>query len=502
MSVVVKINTVDKSDEVDFSSLSVTQNLTSQVDTATFLIRKYGARTTVPAFDDDIEIYDGAEKIFAGKILKVSEVVESGGGGVVYKVDCVDHTYEFDKRLVSRTYENKTIKEIIDDIVTSYAATFTTNNVASNFPIDKIVFNQVAPSACLKKLADILRFDWYIDADKDIHFFDKFTNAAPFDLTDDSGNFVYETLQRSLDGSQVVNRVKVRGGEYNGVAYTDIITVKGNDSKSFKLPYKFANLAIRLDTGGGWVAKNVGIDFIDDFGASVDVLHNYQDQTIRFASALADGNKIEFTGNPKVRVLAIAEDPASIALYGRVEKLLRDDSIKDNAVARRRASAELYAYANTIIDAKFKTYTAGLRSGMVMNVSSIRRSSDDDLLIKTIVFSMVDPLSFGYNVSLISTKRYDLIDLLQKILEPAPMDSDESETSEEIFTDTQEIRITEEIEFVTPVEADEDITITENIELNPLGAGVEPTWVFGPYSPTGQDDPKRPGRFDYSFKLY
>ena len=501
MSVVIKINSVDKSSEVDFSSLIVKQNLTNQVDTASFKIRKYGSRSTVPAFDDDIEIYDGSTQIFGGKVLKVDEDVESGGGGVVYVVTCVDHTYELDKKLASKTYTSQTIKAIITDLLSSYASSFDADNVDSEFTIDKIVFNQVPISTCIKRLADIVRYDWYIDVNKSIHFFEKFTNTAPFDLTDSSGNFVYESLKRTVDGSQVVNRVLVRGGEYEGSAYEDEITVSGDISKSFKLPYKFANLQVWLDTGGGYVAQNVGVDFIDDF-TSDDVLHNYQDQTIRWENALANGDKIKFSGNPKVRVLAVAEDPVSIASYGIIEKIIRDTSIKDNAVARRRAAAELYAYADTMVDAKFRTFTAGLRTGQLINVSSSRRNSDDDLLIKTVTFRMADPDNFVYDVELISTKTYDLIDLLQKILEPESLDSDEVETSEQLFTDTQGVSIAEEIENVTPEDDEQSVSIAESIEKDPLGAGVEPDWVLSPYTPTGQSDTKRPGRLDYSFKVY
>ena len=40
--------------------------------------------------------------------------------------------------------------------------------------------------------------------------------------------------------------MKVRGGEYDGATYTDKITVNGSNSKSFKLPYKFSGLTIKV----------------------------------------------------------------------------------------------------------------------------------------------------------------------------------------------------------------------------------------------------------------
>lgn len=489
MSVTIQINSGDQSDNIDFESLSVEQNLSSLVDTASFMTRKYGSRTLKPAYGDDLKVFDGSSQIFGGTILKVEEIPESGGGGMVYQVEAVDYSYEMDKKLASQTYASQTIKEIITDLLSNYASAFNADNVESGFTIDKIVFNQISVSQCIKQLAEIVQYDWYVDENKSVHFFSKYSKSAPFDLTDTSGNYVYKSLKRTTDGSQVVNRVKVRGGEYNGDAFTDSITVSGNDSKSFKLPYKMANLTVSVNS----VSKTVGIDFIDDFTAK-DVLYNYQDYTIRFENALTDGDVIEFSGNPKVRVFAISEEPSSVASYDQIEKLIRDDNIKDNAVARRRAAAELYAYQEPIIDAKFYTYNSGLRTGMLINLDSARRDCDDDLLIKKIAFRMIDPDTFGYAVECVSTKRYGLVELLQKMLQPEQPDTEESEVSEEIFTDTADVNIAEEHEVVSPQEDYATITIEESISLNPFPP-ANIVWVWGYYFPTSESDVKRMARW-------
>jgi hypothetical protein len=426
----------------------------------------------------------------------------SGADGSNFRVRCVDHTYTLDKVLAAKTYTNDTIEEIIADLITSYAPTFTVNNVSSTFTIEKIVFNQVPISTCIKRLADILNYDWYIDENKDVHFFPKYTNTAPFNLTDTNGNYVNKTLRRTADGSQVANRIKLRGGEYDGELYADSITVSGDDSKSFKLPYRFSNLTVTLDTGAGAVAQDVGIDFIDDF-TDYDVLHNFQEQMIRFETALSDGDVIAFSGNPKVPVFGIAEDPISIAAYGKIEKLIRDTTIASNTVARKRANAELYTYSEPIIDAKFRTYTTGLRSGMLITLQSDAQGIEDELIIKTLTFRMRDHDNFVYEAELVSTKRYNFITLLQKMLEPEARASDEQETSEEIYTDTQIVTVQEETEIVAAVEdTAQEVEVQENYELDPLGDDTNAIYVLSPYSPTGQSDTKRPGRLGISLVVY
>lgn len=501
--ITVKINSVDYTSSIAFESLEINQILTSQVDSANFQIKKYGSRTYVPTIGDDIGIYIDTTKIFGGTITNFTESLITNSNGVIYDVEVTDYTYLMDSKLVSATYSSQTIQAIIADLITNNCTGFTTVNVAATFNITKIVFNQIPVSQCIKRLADIIRYDWYVDENKDVHFFAKFTNTAPFNLTDTSGNYVNETLQRKIDGTQLVNVVKVRGGQYDGSTYTDIITVNGNNSTSFNLPYKFSNLAISVDTGAGYVSKVVGVDFIDTF-ATKDVLYNFQQNTIRFLNPLADTNKIQFSGNPKVDVLAIAEDATSIATYGRKEKLIRDASIEDLTIARQRAIGELKASKDPINTASFETYTSGLRTGMVINLNSSLRSSNTDFLIKRVNFRARSINEFSYKVELTTTQEYGLIELLQDLLTPDPVQAQESEVAETIKTDLATITITESITAsTTSAYADTvTITITENIQKDPLGAGVEPTWVLAPYFPSSPTDTKREGLLDRSLKVY
>lgn len=565
MSITVEINSTDRSDHIDWRTLSVEQVITNQVDSARFTIRKYGSRTYTPTVGDDVEIYDGADKIFGGEIINFNERVESGAAGIVYDINCVDWTFLFDSQLVSRSYENETIADIIDDIVTDFTdGSFTTTGVTSTFVIEKIVFNQIKPSECLRQLAKIVNYNWYIDPDKDIQFFAKFANSAPFNLTDTSGNYIFEKLQRKVDGTQLANTVVVRGGEYDGDEYNNSITVNGNSTRSFELPYKFSNLVVKLDDGSvtdtmeagtttttvkatlhglsaGDVITNqtrsnavrvvlttpdantftvaavtgqtngdtfsifqdqqVGIDFIDAFGASVDVLFNFAEKTIRWNAPLSDSDIIYYAGNPKVPVLATAQDPVSVAQFGEKSKLIRDDTIEDLDTARKRATAEVNVYAEEIEDGKFETYTSGLRSGMTINLTSTRRGNNTDFLIRKIQAIPTDPNNFEYKVDLITTAKYELVELLRSLLNPDSKQADDSEVAEIIKMDTQIVTIAETITAVTAVTDTATVTISESISKDPLGASTEPTWVWAKYVPSPwPTDTKRQGHYDRGAK--
>jgi len=391
---------------------------------------------------------------------------------------------------------NWTVNNILTDLCSSFAPEFNATNAHCDFIVPKIVFNQVPILECIKKLASIVNFSFFIDYNKSIHFFNESDGFAPFSITD-AGGYEFDSLERTLDGSQLVNVVKVRGGEYDGALFTDKITASGSVTKTFTIAKKLSNLTVKLNG----VVKNVGIDNIDNFTTD-DVLYNYNNQSIAFQNNLADGDVIEYSGNPKVRVFQIAEDTSSINQYGRIEKLIREDDIRDNVIARKRAVAELYAYSNGIIDARFDTTQSGLRVGQSVLVDCPSRNFTESLTIKTVKFITNSPTSFRYQVDLINTKRATLISILSKLLVPVSLDIDDTEVNEDIRLDIAELKLVEQHTVVSAFLDDADLEVLETHYINPLGAGVEPFWVLGDYFPTSASDPKRVGILDNSLTLY
>jgi hypothetical protein len=484
---IVEINSIDHTDLVVAGSLSVVTSITSQVSEAFFQIRKYGGRTFTPDVDDIVEIYDGTDKIFKGIVMDIAESLDAPTA-LMYNINCVSSSWKLDRILAARAYQNKSVEQILTELVAEFAPEFTVSAGGADFVVKQIVFNNIPVSDAIFRLAKILSYEWYVDVNDVVHFQPRLSEPAPYNLTDTSGNYAYRGLIRKLDGTQIVNKVIVRGGEYNGDLFTDEIEVLGNNTSAFNLPYKFANLVVELDSGSGFVPQTVGVDPIDQF-PGFDVLYNFQAQSIRWENPLSNGDVIRFTGNPKYPVLAVAGSAISEAQYGRREKVIRDRSIEDNDTARRRAIAELQTYANEIQDANFFTYTPGLRAGMRINLTSTERDCNVDFVIKKLTFQAIDPTNFGYKVDCITTQKYDLIDLLRYILEPDAPEADE--TAEIIEFVGEMMEVSEVITRVLPEANIEFLEISENIQNDPLGAGVEPTWVWGYYAPSSITDPNR-----------
>ena len=223
MSIVVKDGGVDKTNLVNFQLLSIQNNLFSAADVCFFEYEKYGDRTYVPAGGNEIGIWDGATKIFGGVITKVNKSIRKKR--LLYEVECKDWVDTLDGELVTETYENMTVNAIIADIKASYATAFDITNVACTTVIEKIDFAAMPVSKCLDKLAKITGYRWYVDPDKYIYFFVDGTSQSPYDLVDDNGNFITQSLTIQEDFSQIKNRVNVQGGSVANVQVSNATSI-------------------------------------------------------------------------------------------------------------------------------------------------------------------------------------------------------------------------------------------------------------------------------------
>jgi hypothetical protein len=184
MALTVTLAGVDITTQIDQDNFQVQQVIGTQKNTTTLFYKKFGNRSYVPAVFDTVLIQDGTSTIFGGRIVTVTETPINPAAGVVYQLDCADYSIDLDAMLVSQEYDGMTVGAIIADMLTNFAPAFTGTNVSCGFPITKIVFNQITISQAIKRLANIVQYDWYVDPDKDVHFFPKYTKLAPFNLTD------------------------------------------------------------------------------------------------------------------------------------------------------------------------------------------------------------------------------------------------------------------------------------------------------------------------------
>jgi len=232
--IVVTIGGVDRTAEL--SDLTITDNVNNQVDICDFTVEKTPASAYVPELNAEIIITRDSVRIFAGTITSVSDQL-ADSNTIRYTVSCTDYTFDLDRKLVTKRYEDTTINDIIDDLLTTYAPTFTMNNVAADIEIGSIAFNRIKLSECLRKLADVVNYQWYVDYHKDVHFFPVNAEEAPFSASE--GHFVRDSLTITKDITQLRNIVLVQGGDEPAAERT--VKLAGNgETAEFGTQLKFA----------------------------------------------------------------------------------------------------------------------------------------------------------------------------------------------------------------------------------------------------------------------
>lgn len=428
MSVTVTINSVDRSSLVVFPSIRKQDVLNQQVDTLTLVINKFGSMSYVPTLGHEIVITNGSTTIFGGVIVRITENVEAGKI-LSYTIDCNDYSQYLKRKLVTERYTSQTVAFIISDIITTYTTGFTTTNVATGPTIASMSFNRLTVAECLQKIADAVSYVWYVDYSKDIHFFPKNAEVAPYNITDTSSNYVFNSLEIVEDLTQVRNSVLVQGGEATSTGTRTEYQSGDGTRTQFPLTNKFSSTPV-VNVGG--VAKTVGTEFLDS-DASFQCMWNFNEKYIRFTAGNTPAsatNNIDITGYYLFPIVVRVPAPSSISLYGVYEFSITDKSIVSQDEAIDRALAELTSYQNGLYEGSFETYTDGLRSGQVITITSTQRGKAISVLIQSVTATMRDPVgtSFLYKVSFATMKSVGIIEYLQRQLRNREIVEDDQET--------------------------------------------------------------------------
>ena len=280
---------------------------------------------------------------------------------------------------------------LIDDIrITAYGS-FTMYGFEETGQFDEVRASFKKPTVFIDTLAKALNFYWFIDYDKDIHFFIQETNDAPFSIHDTSDNFL--NLEVNVDTSQLKNRQVVRGGtKTSDSVYRQVVQGDGA-TREWILKSKFKNLTVDLDdnsstdvceegtngttvnatlhglSNGDWIvnrtrfevrevtvvnpnqftvanipgqavndifskfdtAQAVGVEFLDD-ETGFDYVSNYNEKSIRASSvtvAPSTGDYLLFSFNEIIPIRIQSSDNASIMA---MKAIVGGDGIFDGAV--------------------------------------------------------------------------------------------------------------------------------------------------------------------------
>jgi hypothetical protein len=425
-NLILTIDSIDKTSILQMESLYITDVLTSEVNTCEFSIFD-STQTFIPKKGQEIVVYRKTtgdfEIEFGGIIIDINQE-QIAPYSYQYRITCNDYSECLKKRLVVETYENMTIEEIIYDIVTNYAKDIGTYFVESGTLIDKYQFNYKYPFDCLVELAGIMNWSWYVDYERNIHFFPLNTNTAPYSITDDKDDCKYRNLTIRYDHTQTRNDLIVRGGWYLSELYTQENVADGTQL-AFNLNYQaYEPVSVYVNSGAGYVAKTLGIDNIDESGK--DFVYNFTEKVIKNLDhiKLTAGHKIKITYKYKIPVLIQQPDNASIddniqneGGDGHHEYIIIDDKLQSQLIALKRAVAEINTYSYGITDGSFTTIQNGFRSGQLLTINIPTRDINEQFLIQEVSTTSHGNGLFEYEIrfanKLIALERFlmDLFDI-------------------------------------------------------------------------------------------
>lgn len=429
----VTINGIDRTTDIVLPSLKIDDAINDEQNTCGFIFDNRSG-LGFPSEDQEIVITNNnGQKMFAGYIVGVSL---AKSGVVMGSIQCVDYARLFDSNLVHKTYLGMTDKAIIQDIVDVYCPGFgiTTNNVIEGVIINQISFNYLQPSQCLRRISELTGRNWYIDYDKDIHYFPLLTEEAPLHIDADSGHYFDLTIKK--DSSQIKNRVYVRGGTKLS-EFTTYVESGDNEKRTFVLPDKPSEVSIEIDRGSGFVAETVGIKHINTSG--FDWYLNYQEKYIDQDDSgitLTPTDILKLTYKYEVPILVAVENTDSIQEHGQKEFAIFDTNLKTTESARERAAAELTDYAERLIEGSFRTYEAGYFSGQYINISlASTYGVDDNYVVQKVTATSLGAGKYVYDVRIASAKTMGIIRFLIELLEDNRnlIKLDDAEVIDELF---------------------------------------------------------------------
>lgn len=362
-------------------SFQARQELTYKVDSCRLNIRTM----TKPADYSEIIVTDGTNKKFAGVVIGSTLIDDANG---IWQVMGYDYSKAMDSKLVVEEYTAQSASDIVLDIITKYVdPSFDDSGVLSGAPtIDFIQFNYVKVSDAIKKLCDRVGWQWYVDYDKVIRFFnaEDTLTPAPEEITAITQVF---GLEFDADVSDLRNRVYALGGKYLSDPYTYEIKADGV-SDAWVLPHMPFNISMEVNE----VTQTIGIENVDN-PASFQFLYNAKERRVTRSTGTrpADGLTISWVYQYEIDIVTVAEDLASQAAIAAIqggdgvyEDRVADETLVTIESVEALAQSVINQYSNPYITGSYITRVDGYVTGQLVRINLPALGIDNTYMVQMV----------------------------------------------------------------------------------------------------------------------
>ena len=213
---VITINSTDRSAYVKWDSISITQALNDEPDTARFTVVPNAPFTMSAGQTVGIGVGCSTNYEFAGQIVRLAYDFTPTPDVTTIEVAAIDYGRLLDRRLVLAEYANQSATDIAIDILANFTSGFTARGIATGLPtIDNFPVTNETVQSTLKRLANLINGGFYVDAYRDVHLFgavgDTASNAGTNPLPLIATRLSMKSFAFSQDVSQMRTRVIVEG---------------------------------------------------------------------------------------------------------------------------------------------------------------------------------------------------------------------------------------------------------------------------------------------------
>ena len=293
---------------IDKGSLSIERRIEERSTASFNVVDIIGAADYVRGMP--VLIYDpDVTLIFAGFIDDPGRArMGVIGSHLLHNITCMDNHDLADKRLIVKSYTDKTLEYIVEDILTDslVAEGVSEGEIQTGPTISEATFNYVRVSEAFDALKELSGFTWYIDELKKLYFIDRTTNIASWNLDNSTYKPIKGSVHLSKGNPLYRNRQYIKGG--TGITAVQTGTFTGDTvMKAFTVGYPIAQKPVVTANGGVVNPNLVGIKGID---TGMTCYWNKGDATITFEAP------------PDV-------NPVIITYYGLYPLIVRADSYTD-----------------------------------------------------------------------------------------------------------------------------------------------------------------------------
>jgi hypothetical protein len=185
-----------------------------------FTVRDHSGTVSI-ATKDTIDIDDDGTTVFAGEVATVDD--EAVGVAIVWTVRGQDYNILLDETVVESEdlSAGTSDSSFINTLFTSYRSDInaTTHVATLDASMEAVSYAAMTLREILDDLASRTGALYYVDFDKDLHWFSTEANAAAFGLStspDGSTTYGFGGFRRSADATRLADKVYVKGKEVDG----------------------------------------------------------------------------------------------------------------------------------------------------------------------------------------------------------------------------------------------------------------------------------------------